>query len=86
MLSDLTSTTYEHTVTEAADIRVYFVSSVTIPDTFTLSNGAEYKVTDKAQRHVIMTKRESGSVSGVYTVAVTVEYSGITYTLILLFG
>ena len=28
-----------------------------------------------------MTKRESGSVSGVYTVAVTVEYSGITYTL-----
>ena len=76
-----TSTTYEHTVTEAADIRVSFVSSVTIPDNFTLSNGAEYEVVDKAQRHVIMTKRESGYVSGVYTVAVTVEYSGITYTL-----
>ena len=76
-----TSNTYEHTVTQAADIRVSFVSSVTIPDNFTLSNGAEYEVVDKAQRHVIMTKRESGSVSGVYTVAVTVEYSGITYTL-----
>ena len=76
-----TSNTYEHTVTEAADIRVSFVSSVTNPDNFTLSNGAEYKVTDKAQKLVIMTKRESGSVSGVYTVAVTVEYSGITYTL-----
>ena len=73
--------TYEHTVTEAADIRVSFVSSVTIPDNFTLSNGAEYKVVDKAQKHVIMTKRESGSVGTVYTVAVTVEYSGITYTL-----
>ena len=76
-----TSNTYEHTVTQAADIRVSFVSSVTIPDNFTLSNGAEYKVVDKEQKHVIMTKRESGSVSGVYTVAVTVEYSGITYTL-----
>ena len=76
-----TSNTYEHTVTEAADIRVTFVSSVTIPDTFTLSNGAEYKVTDKAQRHVIMTKRENDSVGTVYTVAVTVEYSSITYTL-----
>ena len=76
-----TSNTYEHTVTQAADIRVSFVSSVTIPDNFTLSNGAEYEVVDKAQRHVIMTKRENGSVSGVYTVAVTVEYSGITYTL-----
>ena len=77
-----TSTTYEHTVTQAADIRVSFVPSVAIPDTFTLANGAEYEIVDKAQRHVIMTKRESGSVSGVYTVAVTVEYSGITYTLI----
>ena len=75
------STTYEHTVTQPADIRVSFISSVTIPDNFTLSNGAEYKVVDKAQRHVIMTKRESGSVSGVYTVAVTVEHEGITYTL-----
>ena len=73
--------TYEHTVTEAADIRVSFVSSVTIPDNFTLSNGAEYKVVDKAQRHVIMTKRENDPVGSVYTVAVTVEYSGITYTL-----
>ena len=76
-----TSNTYEHTVTEAADIRVTFVSSVTIPDTFTLPNGAEYKVTDKAQRHVIMTKRENGSVGTVYTVNVKPEYSGITYTL-----
>ena len=76
-----TSNTYEHTVTQPADIRVSFIFSVTNPDTFTLSNGAEYKVTDKAQKLVIMTKRESGSVSGVYTVAVTVEYSGITYTL-----
>ena len=76
-----TSNTYEHTVTQAADIRVSFVSSVTIPNNFTLSNGAEYEVVDKAQRHVIMTKPENGSVSGVYTVAVTVEYSGITYTL-----
>ena len=76
-----TSTTYEHTVTQPADIQVSFVSSVTIPDNFTPSNGAEYEVVDKAQRHVIMTKRENGSVSGVYTVAVTVEYSGITYTL-----
>ena len=76
-----TSTTYEHTVTQAADIRVSFISSVTIPDNFTLSNGAEYEVVDKEQRHVIMTKRESGSVSGVYTVAVTVEHKGITYTL-----
>ena len=76
-----TSNTYEHTVTEAADIRVTFVSSVTIPDTFTLSNGAEYKVTDKAQRHVIMTKRESDAVGTVYTVNVKPEYSGITYTL-----
>lgn len=76
-----TSNTYEHAVTQPADIRVTFISSVTNPDNFTLSNGAEYKVTDKAQKLVIMTKRESGSVSGVYTVAVTVEYSGITYTL-----
>ena len=76
-----TSTTYEHTVTQAADIRVSFVSSITIPDNFTLANGAEYEVVDKAQRHVIMTKRENGYVSGVYTVAVTVEYSSITYTL-----
>ena len=80
-VSGNTSNTYEHTVTEAADIRVSFVSSVTIPDTFTLSNGAEYEVVDKTQRHVIMTKRESGSVGTVYTVAVTVEYSGITYIL-----
>ena len=80
-VSGNTSNTYEHTVTEAADIRVSFVSSVEIPDTFTLSNGAEYEVVDKTQRHVIMTKRESGSVGTVYTVAVTVEYSGITYTL-----
>ncbi|MDR9859617.1 leucine-rich repeat protein, partial [Treponema socranskii] len=76
-----TSNTYEHTVTQPADIRVSFVSSVEIPDTFTLSNGAEYEVVDKTQRHVIMTKRESGSVGTVYTVAVTVEYSGITYIL-----
>ena len=80
-VSGNTSNTYEHTVTEAADIRVSFVSSVEIPDTFTLSNGAEYEVVDKTQRHVIMTKRESGSVGTVYTVAVTVEYSGITYIL-----
>ena len=73
--------TYEHTVTQPADIRVSFVPSVTIPDNFTLSNGAEYKVVDKAQRHVIMTKRENDPVGTVYTVAVTVEYSGITYTL-----
>ena len=76
-----TSNTYEHTVTEAADIRLSFISSVTIPGTFTLSNGAEYKVTDKAQRHVIMTKRENGSVGTVYTVNAKPEYSGITYTL-----
>ena len=76
-----TSTTYEHTVTQPADIRVSFVSSVTIPDTFTLSNGAEYKVTDKAQRHVIMTKRENNASGTVYTVNVNPEYSGITYTL-----
>ena len=76
-----TSTTYEHTVTQPADIRVSFVSSITIPDNFTLANGAEYEVVDKTQKHVIMTKRENGYVSGVYTVAVTVEYSGITYTL-----
>ena len=77
-----TSNTHEHTVTEAADIRVTFISSVTIPDTFTLSNGAEYKVTDKAQKLVIMTKR--GNNAGnyiVYTVNVKPEYSGITYTL-----
>ena len=73
--------TYEHTVTQAADIRVSFVSSVEIPDTFTLSNGAKYKVVDKAQRHVIMTKRENDPVGTVYTVAVTVEHEGITYTL-----
>ena len=76
-----TSNTYEHIVTEAADIRVSFISSVTIPDTFTLSNGAEYEVTDKAQRHVIMTKRESDAGGAVYTVNVNPEYSGITYTL-----
>jgi len=76
-----TSTTYEHTVTEAADIQVSFVSSITIPDNFTLSNGAEYKVVDKAQKHVIMTKRENSFSSGVYTVAVTVEHEGISYTL-----
>ncbi|UTC98302.1 leucine-rich repeat domain-containing protein [Treponema denticola] len=76
-----TSNTYEHTVTEAADIRVSFISSVTIPDTFTLSNGAEYKVVDKAQRHVIMTKRESDAGGAVYTLNVKPEYSGITYTL-----
>ena len=75
------SNTYEHTVTEAADIRVSFISSVTIPDTFTLSNGAKYEVTDKAQKLVIMTKRENGSVGTVYTVNVKPEYSGITYTL-----
>ena len=73
--------TYEHTVTQPANIRVSFVSSVTIPDNFTLSNGAEYKVVDKAQRHVIMTKRENDFSGTVYTVNVTVEYSGITYTL-----
>jgi len=76
-----TSNTYEHTVTEAADIRVSFISSVTIPDNFTLSNGAEYKVTDKAQKLVIMTKRESDADGTVYTVNVKPEYSGITYTL-----
>ena len=76
-----TSNTYEHTVTEAADIRVYFVSSVTIPDTFTLSNGAKYEVTDKAQKLVIMTKRENNASGTVYTVNVKPEYSGITYTL-----
>ena len=81
-VSGNTSNTYEHTVTEAADIRVSFVSSVEIPDTFTLSNGAEYKVVDKAQKLVIMTKR--GNNAGnyiVYTVNVKPEYSGITYTL-----
>ncbi|WP_433278490.1 leucine-rich repeat protein [Treponema sp. SP13] len=76
-----TSTTYEHTVTQLADISVSFVSSVTIPDNFTLPNGAEYKVTDKAQKQVIMTKRENDFSGTVYTVNVTVEYSGITYTL-----
>jgi len=76
-----TSNTYEHTVTQAADIRVTFVSSVAIPDTFTLSNGAEYKVTDKAQKLVIMTKRESDADGTVYTLNVKPEYSGITYTL-----
>ena len=76
-----TSNTYEHTVTEAADIRVSFVSSVAIPDNFTLPNGVKYEVTDKAQKLVIMTKPE-GSFSGtVYTVNVKPEYSGITYTL-----
>ncbi|WP_432999159.1 leucine-rich repeat protein [Treponema socranskii] len=77
-----TSDTYEHTVTQAADIRVSFVSSVAIPDTFTLANGAEYEVVDKEQKHVIMTERENDAGGTVYTVAVTVEYSGITYTLI----
>ncbi|MGI5116154.1 InlB B-repeat-containing protein [Treponema sp. SP13] len=76
-----TSNTYEHTVTQPADIRVSFIFSVTNPDTFTLSNGAEYKVVDKAQRHVIMTKRESDADGTVYTVNVKPEYSGITYTL-----
>ena len=76
-----TSNTYEHTVTQPADIRVSFVSSVTIPDNFTLSNGAEYKVVDKEQKHVIMTKRENDPVGTVYTVAVTVEHEGITYIL-----
>ena len=77
-----TSNTYEHTVTQPADIRVSFISSVEIPDTFTLSDGAEYKVVDKAQKLVIMTKR--GNNAGnyiVYTVNVKPEYSGITYTL-----
>ena len=73
--------TYEHTVTKAADIRVSFVSSITIPDNFTLSNGAEYEVVDKAQKLVIMTKRESDAGGAVYTVNVKPEYSGITYTL-----
>ena len=76
-----TSTTYEHTVTRGADIQVSFVPSVTIPDNFTLSNGAEYKVVDKEQKHVIMTKRESDADGTVYTVNVKPEYSGITYTL-----
>jgi len=76
-----TSNTYEHTVTQPADIRVSFIFSVTNPDTFTLSNGAEYKVVDKAQKHVIMTKRESDADGTVYTVNVKPEYSGITYTL-----
>ena len=80
-VSGNTSNTYEHTVTRGADIQVSFVPSVTIPDNFTLSNGAEYEVVDKAQKHVIMTKRENGSVGTVYTVAVTVEHEGITYTL-----
>jgi len=82
-----TSNTYEHIVTEAADIRVSFISSVEIPDTFTLSDGAEYKVVDKAQKLVIMTKR--GNNAGnyiVYTVNVKPEYSGITYTLTGLSG
>ncbi|QTQ12848.1 leucine-rich repeat domain-containing protein [Treponema parvum] len=73
--------TYEHTVTRGADIQVSFVPSVTIPDNFTLSNGAEYKVVDKEQKHVIMTKRESDAGGTVYTVNVKPEYSGITYTL-----
>ncbi|MDR9860262.1 leucine-rich repeat domain-containing protein [Treponema socranskii] len=77
-----TSNTYEHTVTQAADIRVSFVSSVEIPDTFTLSDGAEYKVVDKAQKLVIITKRGDNTGSNtVYTVNVKPEYSGITYTL-----
>ncbi|MDR9858911.1 InlB B-repeat-containing protein [Treponema socranskii] len=73
--------TYEHTVTRGADIRVSFVPSVTIPDNFTLLNDAEYEVVDKEQKHVIMTKRENDPVGSVYTVAVTVEHEGITYTL-----
>ena len=40
-----------------------------------------YKVVDKEQKHVIMTKRENDPVGSVYTVAVTVEHEGITYTL-----
>ena len=77
-----TSNTYEHTVTQPADIRVSFIFSVTNPDTFTLPNGEEYEVVDKAQKLVIMTKR--GNNAGnyiVYTVNVKPEYSGITYTL-----
>ncbi|UTD03890.1 leucine-rich repeat domain-containing protein [Treponema socranskii subsp. buccale] len=76
-----TSNTYEHTVTEAADIRVSFISSVTAPDTFTLSDGAEYEITDKAQKLVIMTKPEDSSGGTVCTLNVKPEYSGITYTL-----
>ena len=76
-----TTNTYEHTVTQPAYIRVSFIFSVTNPDNFTLSNGAEYKVTDKAQKLVIMTKRESDADGTVYTVNVKPEYSGITYTL-----
>ena len=76
-----TSNTYEHTVTQPADIRVTFISSVTIPDTFTLSDGAEYEITDKAQKLVIMTKPEDSSGGTVCTLNVKPEYSGITYTL-----
>gem|GEM_PF-619542 len=76
-----TSNTYEHIVTEAADIRVSFISSVTTPDTFTLSDGAEYEITDKAQKLVIMTKPEDSSGGTVCTLNVKPEYSGITYTL-----
>ena len=78
-----TSNTYEYTVTEAAYIRVSFISSVvTIPDTFTLSDGAKYKVVDKEQKHVIITKWGDNTGSNtVYTVNVKPEYSGITYTL-----
>ena len=77
-----TSNTYEHIVTQPADIRVSFISSVTIPDTFTLSDGAEYKVVDKAQKLVIITKRGDNTGSNtVYTVNVKPEYSGFTYTL-----
>ena len=76
-----TSNTYEHTVTQPADIRVTFISSVTIPDTFTLSNGAKYEVVDKAQKLVIMTERENNATGTVYTLNVKPEYSGITYTL-----
>ena len=76
-----TSNTYEHTVTQPADIRVSFIFSVTNPDTFTLPNGAEYEVVDKAQKLVIMTKIESDADDTVYTVNVKPEYSGITYTL-----
>ena len=78
-----TSNTYEHTVTQAANIRVSFISSIAIPDEFTLTNGAKYEVVDKEQKHVIMTRWENGvdSTTVVYTVAVTVVHEGITYTL-----
>ncbi|MGI5174669.1 leucine-rich repeat domain-containing protein [Treponema sp. OMZ 840] len=75
-----TANTYEHRVTKAAQITVSFVSSVAIPNEFTLTNGEKYKVTDKVKKHVIMTEA-STSQSGVYTLSTAVEYEGITYTL-----